>query len=96
MTPPARNPLGRRIWELEMLAHLYFLLLIMMILDLRVKITIDRNQEFGQSRERGWALLVAQRSIPSYAVASIWYSEGSHRTGFAAQEFPFTGDGFPS
>jgi hypothetical protein len=40
---PAGNSPGRRNWEVEMLDRLYFLLLIMVILGLRVKITIDRE-----------------------------------------------------
>jgi hypothetical protein len=43
MKPPARNSPGRRIWEVEMLERLYFLLLIMVVLGLRVKLTIDRK-----------------------------------------------------
>jgi hypothetical protein len=43
MKAPAGNSPGRHIREVEMLTHLYFLLLIMAILGLRVKITIDRQ-----------------------------------------------------
>jgi len=40
---PAGNEPDRRIWEVEMLTHLFFLLLIMVVLGLRIKITIDRQ-----------------------------------------------------
>jgi hypothetical protein len=43
MKSPAGNPPGRRIEEAEMVTHFYFLLLIMAVLGLRVKITIDRK-----------------------------------------------------
>jgi hypothetical protein len=43
MKAPAENPPGRRIGEAEMIHHLYLLLLIMAILGLRVKLTIDRK-----------------------------------------------------
>jgi hypothetical protein len=43
MKSPAGNPPGRRIEEAEVANHLYFLLLIMAVLGLRVKITIDRK-----------------------------------------------------
>jgi hypothetical protein len=43
MKSPTGNSPGRRIEEAEVLNHLYFLLLIMAILGLRVKITIDRK-----------------------------------------------------
>jgi hypothetical protein len=43
MKSPAGTSPGRRIEEAEMMHHFYFLLLIMAILGLRVKITIDRK-----------------------------------------------------
>jgi hypothetical protein len=43
MKSPAGNTPGRRIEEAETMNHLYFRFLIMAILDLRVKITIDRQ-----------------------------------------------------
>ncbi len=43
MKSPAGNPPGRRIEEAEVITHLYFLFLIMAVLGLRVKLTIDRK-----------------------------------------------------
>jgi hypothetical protein len=43
MKSPTGNTPGRRIEEAEVIYHLYFLLLTMAILGLRVKLTIDRK-----------------------------------------------------
>jgi len=43
MKSPAGNPPGRRIEEAEMANHLYFLVVIVVVLGLRVKVTIDRK-----------------------------------------------------